>query len=107
MNPKEVFKQLRHALGRVTLGPALDAFGMALEVRTPTAMNAPTLRCTIRVPDRNTGNVVKVHHEEAVPYLMNDDHALDIIYNTIQMMLRHELDEAWIVDGKRVNDPHA
>lgn len=64
----------------------------------------------LRVPERETGEPTPLKFEyewsESKLCFMDEDLVLRIVRVTLCEILRHEIDEAFHVDGARVFDPH-
>jgi hypothetical protein len=61
-----------------------------------------------KVPDRDNGEQIRVMTQATYPsdYLDTESTVIDIIHRLLLDCLRHELDETFVYQGRRVFDPH-
>lgn len=93
-------------LARVTFGPALPLNFVLIGVSCGVLLFAGKTR------DRDTGNPTMFMREVSLdPYKLeyftkHPDAFFDLVHATLLEVLLHELDEAFMLDGVRVRDPH-
>lgn len=84
-------------------------FPVYLFVQGPHVAWMPGRVCArFHVPDRDTGNPSSVTHVLTLSPVDADDNegARDVLFDALLHALRHELREAFHVEGVRVFDPH-
>lgn len=63
------------------------------------------VRVFMLMPDRDTGEKVKITQEMLWPQA--DPPPIEFVEQCVHQLALHEAKEAFFVDGKRFNDPHA
>lgn len=71
------------------------------------------LHCKMPIADRDSGKADFLHTVSVdapssdLAWAADPARAVAFVHKTLRSMLLHELDECFVVDGKRVFDPHA
>lgn len=87
--------------------PAIPGWRFFAEI---TSGYSVTMRVAIDVPDRETGEMTTVYHNNAISFSGESQHMHSMIINQVVRFMRnvfvHEADEAIHVNGVRYRDPH-
>jgi hypothetical protein len=61
----------------------------------------------VHVPDRDTREPITVLTRRHVGPFVSDEEGIDLIFELLEIALRHEMSESVRLDGKLVRDQHA
>lgn len=87
----------RAILRRVSCRPSLPALTFTLDESIIIARHDVTCNATGRRG---------IYHTRELPPVVNDEHAVVWLRSFIREIYEHEIDEAFLVDGKQLRDPH-
>jgi hypothetical protein len=102
-----ILARWRRVVGTVTLAPHRPVPMKVMVVGGPSGI---VVKVRSVVPHRDTMVPITVDLGQTVTLanalVMSDAHIVDLVYGLMRTVVVHELDEAFLVDGKRVRDPH-
>ena len=80
-------------------------FPLTAKMLTPleSPLSSPAVRISIRVPHRDTGEMVEVSQDVTLHTKPDEQRIFDLL----SQMVMHELRESFYFEGKRIYDPHA
>lgn len=95
-------------------GPRIELRNFPLQVARFTLAEVPSpdyatfkAEITVIVKDRDTGKENELTFSHVAPgYEHECGWIVELVRRTVHGLMNHEVDEAWHVDGIRVNDPH-
>lgn len=106
-------EECERVVSRIKLGWPLSVFDFKLEVRSPTSCvfygpESFELICSAKTPHRDSGVVGplvsrSIFNSRA---FANEEQFVRWLHLVIQRCWQHEVDEAFLYEGRRVFDPH-
>jgi hypothetical protein len=106
-------EQLKQTLGRIGFAKSCIDFGWEFEVEQLLMDGSGKfagwfVNTTFKRPDTHTGEVgIGRGRKEFIPYGTYEDGVIKTAWVLCEMIVKHELMEAFLVDGKRIFDPHS
>ncbi len=101
--PWEEHEILRHALARIDVSN-LKLHGIRLEQQSH--HDFPGFVGHVSAPDRDSGSPIEVQMRRQVYIPGAEDQLNRLIFCAVREMVLHEVAEQFLVDGKRIYDPH-
>lgn len=109
---------LKSVLGRISFAKSCIDFKWGFEIeelyelsdsdRTSPRIKGWFVNTTFERPDTHTGKIgTGKGRQELIPFGSWEDGAIKTAWVLVEMIVKHELMEAFLVDGKRVFDPHS
>jgi hypothetical protein len=97
-----------------TIAESIDLrmLAMPIEIKVDDDIARMTVKVCVRyhAPDIKDGRTTPIESRQLLPWVkaekMSDHEAVEYLYTQIKSAVLHELDESFLVCGKRVFDPH-
>jgi hypothetical protein len=72
-----------------------------------TDLNGVMMSMKVKVLDRDSGESIDIATSIELRHVRSDEDLLRLAHDMLMRFATHEIDECFLLDGKRIRDPHA